>query len=80
VAYLWWWHLVLVVHKLSNLLVESVSLLGFLLLYNFSELASVKLGVVVGFTALHSDEGIQKIIILNHGGLTVPYLAHSDCF
>ena len=79
-AYLWWWHLVLVVHKLSNLLVESVSLLGFLFLDNFSEFTSIKLGVVIGFSALHSDEGIQKVIILDHGGLTVAYLAHSDGF
>ena len=71
-------HLLLVFYELGNLSVKSVSLLRLLLLDDFSKFTLVELGIVVGFTALHADEGIKKIFIFDGGIFTIGHLTHSD--
>jgi len=74
---LWWGNFPLVLHELMHFFVKSIVCFGFLFLDNFSEFTLVELGVVVGFAALHTNEGIKEIFIANRVSLVLE-ITHRD--
>jgi len=58
-----WGHLLLVLHELCNLFIESVSLCRFSFLSNFGQLTFVELGVVICFLSLHTNEWIKEVFV-----------------
>ena len=59
----WWRHSRLVLHKLSNFLIQSVGLLRLRFFGDFSQFALVKLGIVICFLSLHSNEWVKEVFI-----------------
>ena len=65
-ANLWRRDLVLVAHKFRNFLVKCVSLLSVLLFNCSFQFATLKLGILVGFSLVDASKRIQKIVILDN--------------
>jgi len=68
-----WWDLVLVPHKLGNLLVQSIPLLSVLFFNCFLEFALLKLRILVGFSFVDASKWVQEVIV-SHNSFTTYFI------